>query len=373
MRVVTGSNPVLPIMKVAVSVYRKTKLRLVWRFNGQRYYLNQGDNDGIGQRVAERLARQIELDCLSGNFDPTLNKYRPEDAQPNQQTLDALFEQFTRQRAKRNHLRTMEKYGALRKQLNEFYGDRKRASAIKRWDAERFFNAMERQVKGRTLRDKIGLLNACWEWAIARNIVQENPWTELLGQIRVTDARRPRPFSEAEVEQILLWLQEHQPCYTDFVTFVFGTGVRIGEAIALSWDNLSDDCSICWIGQSFDRNQQLKETKTGRSRQFRLTPRLADMLRRRREIAAGEMVFHSPRGDRVHDKNFANRVWRPMLKDLGIQHREPYTMRSTFVSHALKQGTQPEAIAKLTGHSLRVLFTHYAGLVEGSADVPDLF
>ncbi len=58
------------------------RLQLVFRFAGKRYYLSTGFTDTVANRkLAEMKARQIELDILSGNFDPTLAKYKPESLQ----------------------------------------------------------------------------------------------------------------------------------------------------------------------------------------------------------------------------------------------------------------------------------------------------
>ena len=54
------------------------RLQLVFRFAGKRYYLSTGFSDTVANRkLAEMKAKQIELDMLSGNFDPTLAKYNP--------------------------------------------------------------------------------------------------------------------------------------------------------------------------------------------------------------------------------------------------------------------------------------------------------
>lgn len=58
------------------------KLAKKQRIAGKRYYLSTGFTDSVANRkVAEMKARQIELDILSGNFDPTLAKYKPESLQ----------------------------------------------------------------------------------------------------------------------------------------------------------------------------------------------------------------------------------------------------------------------------------------------------
>jgi hypothetical protein len=55
------------------------RLQLVFSFGGKRHYLSTGFSDTHANRkLAEMKARQIELDILSGNFDPTLDKYKPQ-------------------------------------------------------------------------------------------------------------------------------------------------------------------------------------------------------------------------------------------------------------------------------------------------------
>ena len=55
----------------------RDRLRLGWRYKGKRYFLFIGLPDTItNRRVAEAKASQIELDMMSGHFDPTLRAYK---------------------------------------------------------------------------------------------------------------------------------------------------------------------------------------------------------------------------------------------------------------------------------------------------------
>lgn len=61
---------------VVVQVF-KERLRLCWSYLGKRYFLSIGlPNSKVNRIVAEQKARQIELDIVSGYFDPTLKKYK---------------------------------------------------------------------------------------------------------------------------------------------------------------------------------------------------------------------------------------------------------------------------------------------------------
>ncbi|UBF28861.1 DUF3596 domain-containing protein [Kovacikia minuta CCNUW1] len=57
------------------------RLQLRFRVQGisKRFNLSMGLPDNpTNRKAAEQRARQIELDVASGNFDPTLKKYKPE-------------------------------------------------------------------------------------------------------------------------------------------------------------------------------------------------------------------------------------------------------------------------------------------------------
>jgi integrase len=75
-------------------------------FGGKRHYLSTGFADtATNRKLAEIKARQTELDIISGNFDPSLDKYRiaPLASKPDSvtvknsfgQSLDNLWERYT--------------------------------------------------------------------------------------------------------------------------------------------------------------------------------------------------------------------------------------------------------------------------------------
>ena len=82
------------------------RLQLVFTFEGKRRYLSLGFQDAPETReLAQMRANQIRLDLISGNFDETLAKYKPESTAkgegteknlqtPALPTLNALWEQF---------------------------------------------------------------------------------------------------------------------------------------------------------------------------------------------------------------------------------------------------------------------------------------
>ncbi len=101
-------------------------IRLRWRYQGQRKTLSLGlRHDPINMAVAQQRANQIRLDIVSGNYDPTLAKYKTDRSQQAQDigAVD-LFERFIEWKAKRVQPRTLEKYRGLVTWLRDYCGDR---------------------------------------------------------------------------------------------------------------------------------------------------------------------------------------------------------------------------------------------------------
>ncbi|XWK89484.1 MAG: tyrosine-type recombinase/integrase [Phormidium sp.] len=347
----------------------KGVLRLVWSYAGKRYYLYCGLADTpLNRIVAEGKAKVIEGDLATGNFDPSLAKYKPE--RQNQITAHDLFQRFMENKSKQVYDRTLVKYEGLLNKLEAFWPS-KPAIAITSTEALKFKEQLASLVAPVTLKERIGLLKACWDWGIKNKLVTENPWDDI--KVRVPPKQKPKPFTKEEIIKIVTAFREQFPHYADFVEFLFGTGVRTGEAIALQWKHLDENCSTVWIGESLSRGRR-KETKTGRDRTINLTPHLQKILLSRRPIDfhPEDLIFMAPAGGAIDDHNFRNRAWKPVLTSLGIPYRKPYTTRHTLVSHALEKGMNPVNVAELTGHNVKTLYQHYAGVVN-KTKLPDIF
>jgi integrase len=100
-------------------------LRLRFTHQGQRYTFALGlINSKLHRDIAADRARKIELDILSGNFDQTLAKYKPQPA-PEKTDLNlvkvrGLMEQFIQHKSKQVYARTLEKYHAILNHLEAF-------------------------------------------------------------------------------------------------------------------------------------------------------------------------------------------------------------------------------------------------------------
>ena len=125
--------------------------------------------------------------------------------------------------------------------------------------AEKFRAYLAPKLEPVTMRERIVMMNACWEWARKKKLVVENPWAEISLMVR-------KFRSDSNLIH-----------YADYVEFKFGVGLRTPEAAALLWRHCSTECFRIWIGESLT-NGNRKSTKTNKARTVPLTDRLQQIL-----------------------------------------------------------------------------------------------
>lgn len=371
----------------------KERLRLRWRVTRRRYCLSLGLPDTKESRkLAELKARQIELDIISGNFDTTLTKYKPQSLVESKPVINAssitcgeLFQQFMDYKAKFLHPRSLDRYKTTLKYLHQFYckdGTRRRLIAeqpaiyLELTHSEQFNTWLKSKNAERARKERLILLSACWSWGKTKGIVETNPWQDLQKEVRESPKQPPKPFTKEEVRAILAAFKIHSQYkhYADFVEFMFLTGVRTAEAIGLRWQHINDDFSSVWIGESLSRGVR-KSTKTNKARYVPLNDKLKVLLKSRKpeNYHPDDLVFPSPDGLAIDDHNFRNRAWVKVLELAGVEYRKPYNTRHTFVSMCLEAGMNPVIVASITGHDVQTLYRNYAGCVVSRPSVPELF
>lgn len=360
-------------------------LKLRWSHRGNRHEFALGLPDGtLNRKVAERKASEIEMDIATENFDPTLNKYRLATTQPKPAGLSiiTLFQQYIDHKAGEGiYPQTLEKYKATLVRLQEFFPKesaasvtKERAEAFKKWYESRINPSTRKPNSSGTVKERLTLLAACWDWAIEEKRLEVNPWRAIAKKIKKTKTQ-PNPFKVDEILKIIMGFRtdRYYAYYSDYVEFLLGTGCRPGEAIGLKWKHIADDCSSVWFGEAYYRGIE-KETKNEKSGTVPMNEALKRLLLKRRPPNPDPeaLVFPAPKGGHIHDQDFRNRAWKTVLEKLDIPYRRPYTTRSTLISYWLSQGEDPAVVAKMTRTSVKTIYEHYAGFIKTNVRLPNI-
>ncbi|MBD2169245.1 site-specific integrase [Calothrix membranacea FACHB-236] len=341
-------------------------------------------------RKASIVALQIEADLEAGCFDGTLEKYR------------ASFE------AEKNKLRNQviiaPKYPDL-KQLWSGYCDFKESQVSNTTFHQdflgRYFNAIK-SLPSLDIKNAIAIrdhliatrptysakrlliqINACCKWALKSGLIAQNPFDGLATDIKVKRWGRDKidPFTPTEREAIIQAFESHTlySGYTSFIRFLFLTGARPGEAIALRWQHINSKCTEIYFCESFSRHGRSPTTKTGESRKFPCNSQLQHFLLniRPNKYRRDALVFPSLTDEKeIKISYFTSVVWRSgvinnlVQEGLVQRYRPVYTCRSTFITECLEVKISAQQVAKWVGNSPEIIFQHYAGILSDT-DVPE--
>jgi integrase len=350
----------------------RNRLRIKATYEGKIYQFSTGLSDTKTHRAyVEGIANRIELDMISGQFDPTLMKYRPKrvGSNPSGVSCAQLFERFMQHKLNEGvSPRSIEtRYKPLLRYLERsLLCD---TCEITEKKAKNFKALLLEFLTPQTAKAHLWLLQSAWDWAAGKyNLTESNPWNGLASNIKRQSTQQVKPFTSQEIQTIQGAFRSHRyySHYYDFVLFLFGTACRFGEAAALRWEHITADFELVWIGTSHSRGYR-KGTKTGKARTVVLNAVTAAMLRDRHSRInpnPTDLVFPSPKGLYICDRGFRNRAWITVLTECGVHYRKPYCIRHSVISHALANGANPVELAKQTGHSVKVLLETYAHCIE---------
>lgn len=315
-------------------------------------------DDPIALRRANILASQISLDIAAGHFDETLSKYKPQTAsKPVQKDV--------------NWSKAIQDYIIHRKNLKDcgvsFLLDMevlsKKLINLNASTLTKPIKLVEWLAQSQTAymcEKSFSYLNLTANWLIAREEIEKNPFSKLKKLIPdLEDEWDINPFSREELDQIIQGFKTnpHYKHYWQLVAFLFYSGCRPCEAIPLKWVNVGSDKIA--LKESRSQRDHRKRLKTQKTRVIRISPKVNEILETLQK--KNDLVFPSPTGKYIDWHNFTNRGWKKVIEGLGIEYRNPYQMRHTFITEAIKANISSTLIARHCGTSTEMIERHYLG------------
>lgn len=340
------------------------RFRLRWSYfdelgRQKRFTISAGAVNEVNRIAAEKLARKIELDIASENYDYSLKKYKQGLDRPDSITVEALIDRYINAKIPTDNTSSRDRYKTLRNHFAKF----QRSMTVDACTEKKALSFMtylqDCGQSGETVNMNLTCTRAVWKWAIKQGLTQVNPWLDL--KVEVEPRENAKPFTLEEIKKIVEAFKDSY--YENFVRFILGIGCRIGEAVALNWSEVNEDCSQVFIKHSYNlRSRKIKSTKTNESRRVPVSPKIQALLRGLKEDAVSDAVFPAPKGGRIDRNNFRRRYWKPTLEKLDIEYRSPYNARHTRWSHEINSGNLTIATAaKYAGNRPRTMMERYLG------------
>jgi integrase len=321
---------------------------------------------------------------LLNNFDKTLNSYLEIKSNKSQvhKSIVELFEEWVKE-YKQMDCEIHTNYNSTRNMLRK-WGKISQENIVKKFNAETFCS--------KTYNRRLTILKSFVNWLIIQKIWDINPLLSVDNKKNKSIKNPNRtPFTEDEIRRILDAFKQNRACsshsnckhsnYYPFIYFIFKTGCRPSEAVGLRVSSVNLDNQTITIKEVLARTikhtsalQRIrKETKNGKIRTLPLTKDLSAVL-----IPVlinkqpDDLVFLSPKGKAIDDKNFQARVFRQVLNKLEIPHRVLYACRHTFGSRCIDSGLSPVMTAFLMGNSPEVALKNYTHQLQIPKELPNI-
>jgi integrase len=349
--------------RVMAGIRKRADGSLEKRFtlNGKRYSVYGKTQKEIVSKELE-IRKQVEAGCYKENKNITLDEY---------------FEEWLngkRSTVKGNTLKTYSCY--YRKHISPHIGKRK-VKQIERREVINLQRLISTNLSANTCNMVIKALTTVLNDAVRDEIILRNPAESVKTLKTINMASETYHRALTEEEQVAFMREMQGDYYYELVALLICSGMRVGEASALTWNDIDYRNNVIRINKTLTYNEQgelvvgnTPKSEAGK-REIPLTESMKEILTRQRQKMQGIIpmgnsnVFQSVYGGLIHNqainRAITNTLERLEKQGTHIEHFTAHALRDTFATRYIEQGGQPQTLKTILGHnSLAMTMDLYA-------------
>ncbi|MCD6531313.1 tyrosine-type recombinase/integrase [bacterium] len=319
------------------------------RRKGKRWYYRYYDPSGKRREIALHTTDRKIAERLAEIYDRQLEDSKNPELLANA-TFAEVLHLYLDFISPQKSPSTMKDYQTIAHRLEEFFGNFK-ISRIKEFHIVRQLQEMEeRGYAVESRRKTLMLLRQVMRFAKKRGYIIDDP-TEGIKIHRDKRPNRLRWFTEEELKTIFRKAQELYPRIAHIYRFLYYTGLRRSELIALKWSDIDLKRKVI----------KIQDSKSPEGyRRIPLREEAIEIVRSLPRLS--EWVFVNPDTALPWDASFLSKSFKKVLKACGITDASLHTLRHTFASHLAMAGVSLDVIRDLLGHSSVQITEIYAHL-----------
>lgn len=327
-----------------MSIFKRgNKYWISIRYNKQRYRLSSPDATLNGAKAYEALLRGK---LAQGK--PILDEVEP--CTNFSIFVDKWFNTYVITNNKPSE--QLNKKTAIKNHLKPFFGkmDIDKISAL---NIEEFKALKQAEGKcNKSINNYLGMLSKCLNCAEEWGVIKNAPRTKHLK----VPPQKFRFLTEEEYNKLLEEAQKINQEFYEMVLFTLRTGVRVGELMALRWEDVDFDRQNITIRRSIV-NGIIGSPKSNKSRQIPLSDDIFSVIKNKKRNLKDSNIWKMETG-----RFSLNRKLKRACRRFGFKVGGWHDLRHSFASKLANNGIPLQVIQTLLGHSDLKMTQRYAHL-----------
>lgn len=254
---------------------------------------------------------------------------------------------------------------------------------------EDIFARCRGKYKDETIKTLNATLRKLINLAYKKRLLGENPLARM-DNVKTKKTEKVRVITTGEWKKIDGFFDSGKKKYKKLrfmVNILYYTGIRIGECLALTWEDFEEFVRDCERGRGEASGQTEAEfqgdgsskgmrlnisktvlqdgtpkdtTKNKKNRKIPLSPQVIRLYGENYEARSGE------RSDRIFTSTYNTYIWylAMVCRKTGIPHCSCHSFRHTFISNLIRKGVPLPVIEKVSGDTQKTIFERYSHIFE---------
>lgn len=226
---------------------------------------------------------------------------------------------------------------------------------LKQWQTK----LLQSGLSGKYVMNIRNVFRSILQDAFINEYIDRNPFD----RVKAPKIKKPEiyPFSIDEVQTLI---ENAEGWFKAYLTVAFFTGMRIGELLALKWEDINWKSDYISILRAVSRGVVSTPKTENSIREIDMLPIVKAALRlqfAKTGLKNGFVFLNQYGKNYTQYEKIVRYYWKPLLRSCGINYRVLYQTRHTFASIMIQQGEEIPWVSMMMGHKdIHTTLTRYA-------------